>query len=148
MIIPIAILINVSTFGESIVDPYCGPAMMPRVIGVVMIVLIVVQIIRTSRQKEHIEVELRSLFKRNTVIFLISILAYGAIFEILGYVLSTAIFMISMILFFMKAQGKTINKKNIIKVAVTGIGFAIISYFFFSEAAAISLPTGVLGGAF
>ncbi len=121
-------------------DPYVGAYGFPIVIGSLIAILAIAEIIRKIVKKEKFAPKIIELFKGKTLYLLLCIIAYAVAFEFLGYVFSTAIFLIGST-WILQTEGK----KSIVKIALISVIFTIFTFLFFTEVAGIIVPTSFLG---
>lgn len=144
-IIPGYMIFESMGYGENMLDKYSGPAMMPQTIATIWLVLIGIQILRYILSNNKKNPKFISLFKGNSLFFLVSILAYAICYDILGYLFSTIIFSIGAMLYLEKKSEGVLPKKSIIRSSIIGLSLALGTYIFFVYGAGISMPKGFLG---
>lgn len=131
--------------GESSIDPYNGPYTFPTILIGAIIVLALIEIIRKIVKKEKFNIRIISLFKGNVIVFLLGLFILALLFEIAGYMISSALFLTGMTLFLRHSAKKEINRKVVIQTILASIAFAIVTYLFFTQVAGIAMPVSILG---
>lgn len=136
---------NIDTEGENQLDPYTGPYGFPMAIAGFIVVLGIVEIIRKLIQKEPFQIQFLSLFKGRSMVFLLAILVYALVYETMGFIMSTSLFMIGMIHYLKKSTKEEITKQSTIKLVICSILFTVACYLFFTLVAGIDMPVSMLG---
>jgi putative tricarboxylic transport membrane protein len=122
-------------------DPV-GPAMFPGLVGGGLLLsgLLLLWEIRTPRAAALGEVQAHHVFERRLVVVLLAMAAWTAayyyVFERLGYLTATVLYIFPMLAFFNRGRWLT----NIL----VSVGFAIIAYIVFAKFLRVPLPPGIL----
>lgn len=130
---------------DSLIDPYTGAYTVPMFIAGMIILLGIIEVIRKLVKKEKFNIQFIGLFKGRSLIFLIGIWIYALIFDRLGYIISTTLFMLSMVIYLKKHAEEDLNRKIIVKIVISCLGFAVLSYLFFTYVAGIAMPVSIFG---
>ncbi len=159
-LIPIYVLIESSGFAEGSFSASGGPASFPSGIAWFMLGLIILQIVRVvmhgleqakkdTEEKDEsllsIPIVFWSLFKGTPGFFMLGTIVYSVLVPILGFVLSSTLFLIASGAFLMyKADGQIVLKSLLIRSAVFFV-FAFGLFQLFMRGMRIYLPTGIFG---
>lgn len=133
------------SFPVSILDQSGGPALFPQIVLVLLAVVIVLRMIQFLREKEHAHFVFRELFTGRRLFFFGSLIVYVLLFQWLGYILSTALFLLVTVnYFYFVVKGNRGSVKAIVVRNVSVVAFSIVMYVFFANILHIMLPTGQL----
>lgn len=112
-----------------------GPAFFPRVVCILLFVVALILLIFSIKNKNYSKNKYKNLNLKYSIITIIFFIIYTFLIEILGYLTSTIIFMIS-IIFLLK------NKSFLINI-IFSVVFSSIIYLLFSKGFNVSLPDGI-----
>jgi putative tricarboxylic transport membrane protein len=121
-------------------DPL-GPKAFPRLLGVGLLIsaaMLLAEIIKAGKSapaSTSSEPEEASTYKIVAAV-VVATGIYFALFEPLGYAVSTTLFLLAMTHFF--------NKGKMLTNVVTSILYGFISYYVFTKALGVNLPRGIL----
>jgi putative tricarboxylic transport membrane protein len=117
-------------------DPY-GPLYFPAIICILLVVLSIIYFIREWRLKDKEMEEVKAFFQGRTpkliIYTLVLIFIYSFLFERIGFLFSTIIFLGGLLFV---VNGKEKWKTNII----VSVLFSFISWYAFAELLQVSLP--------
>lgn len=142
-LIPIYVLIESSGFKTRADDVSGGPGGFPTAIAGLMLVLIIVQLIRTFWQESK-KVVFVELFTGKTGVFLGAFAVYIILLNYLGFLIATIIYLPATSLYLKYKTYGPITRKQLIKETIIMMVFAVGVYFFFNELINVKLPTGKL----
>ncbi len=112
-----------------------GPGFFPILLGVLLIALSIIQIVHTRHDKvEENEKTDPATIKRILISALI-IIAYMVFINILGFLISTPMFLFSIMFYFGVRKKSTLILTSLVTTAVL--------YFVFLKFLSVSLPTGI-----
>lgn len=133
------------SFPVSILDQSGGPALFPQIVLALLTLVIVIRLIQFFREKKHEHFVFRELFTGRRLFFFGSLIVYVFLFDFLGYILSTALFLVVTInYFYYVVKGNRGSVKAILVRNISAIAFSVIMYVFFANILHIMLPTGQL----
>lgn len=141
--IPIYVLIEASGYETRASDVSGGPGGFPMYIAAFMLILIVIQLIRTHWQDSKTVVFLE-LFTGKTGAFLGTFVLYIILLYFLGFLIATMIYLPATSLYLKYKTYGPISRKQLIKESVFMVIFAVGIYVFFNELINVKLPTGKL----
>lgn len=142
----IALFINTYSFPVSIIDQSGGAGLFPRIVIILLLFFMTVRTVRwfinPETRRKFVFVE---MFQGTRLIYLIGTVLYIAILPFLGYVLSTILFMGTMVNYFYSVQWNKRPSVGTESIIMIGILIGTIGlYFFFGEILNIRLPQGIL----
>jgi putative tricarboxylic transport membrane protein len=119
-----------------------GPRVFPVIISVSLIILGVLFIIETLRGadpdlEEHVATELRTADQRQVAILIATLVVYTALFNRLGYVVATTLFL--------PTVARVLGSRRLLRDVVVGAAVAVSAFLVFTKLLSIDLPTGVMG---
>ncbi|NLI90070.1 MAG: tripartite tricarboxylate transporter TctB family protein [Epulopiscium sp.] len=114
-----------------------GPGYFPRILSLIVILLAAIELISSYRDKEE-EEEIKLFAKENARVWvsLGFIILYFIGLSYLGFIISTIIFMLVMLMYF--------RIRNIIVLVAVPIGLTTFLYFIFTILLKVQLPIGKL----
>ncbi|AOT69829.1 tripartite tricarboxylate transporter TctB family protein [Geosporobacter ferrireducens] len=127
---------------KTIIKADVGPAFAPKIVTMGIIILAVIKL-GLSIKKNTPEYTKKTTKNENTLNGLLTIVALGlyvALFDVLGFVISSALY-----LFFQMCLLMSAEKRNYIKIGIISIVVPVCIYFLFVKAFNLMLPTGLLG---
>ncbi|ONI45617.1 hypothetical protein AN640_04320 [Candidatus Epulonipiscium fishelsonii] len=128
------------------VDPYVGAYGIPNFVLITLLGLFILKLVITVKvKKQPIKFKSIELFKGKPIVFLGALIIYVAVFEILGFVISSIIFLTGSILYLQKGTLGVLSKRDYIRAFLISIIFSVVVFFFFTEGAKITLPVSFLG---
>ncbi|ONI48020.1 hypothetical protein AN644_02995 [Candidatus Epulonipiscium fishelsonii] len=142
---------DINVLGETLNDGssenslLSGTYTVPTGVAIFVGVLLLLKLILKIVNKEKLEVKFLSLYQGKSTVFLAGLLAYLISMEILGYMVSTILFLIGMTWYLEKSTTNVMNKKIFIRIILTSVSFAVITYIFFVYVAQIIIPVNFLG---
>lgn len=142
-VIPIYVLIESAGFKRRASDVSGGPGGFPSFIAALMLILIIVQLIRTFWQPSK-KVVFLELFTGKTGFFLGAFVVYIVLLNFVGFLIATIIYLPITSLYLKYKTYGAIPKKQMIKETIILVVFAIGLYFFFNELINVRMPTGEL----
>lgn len=122
-------------------DPL-GPKAFPQMLGIGLLIaagMLLVEMIRAARNRTDAEKPAPLRFEKHQLVVLAVIAgtaAYVFAFERLGYMLSTAIYLLVMTHFF--------NRGRMLMNVLTSVLFAVISYLVFTQVLGVNLARGIV----
>lgn len=124
------------TFPEGVMG-VPGPGYFPRILSLIVILLAAIELISSYRDKEE-EEEIKLFAKENARVWvsLGFIILYFIGLSYLGFIISTIIFMLVMLMYF--------RIRNIIVLVAVPIGLTTFLYFIFTILLKVQLPIGKL----
>lgn len=124
-----------STYPISLLDKV-GPARYPHLLSVLIGIGALVLFV-TSRTKEETKKKEEIKDYKSLLYVIINIGIYLALFNLIGFIASTIVFLLAMCLYF-----DTRDMKSRVRGALPfSIGFAVVVYLFFAKALGVQLPT-------
>lgn len=141
--IPIYVLIASAGFESKSSDASGGPGMFPTFIAAFMLILLIIQMIRTFWQPSK-PVVFKELFTGITGVFLGAFLIYIILLNYVGFLIATIIYLPLTSLYIKYKTYGPVPRKQMIKEALFMVLFAVGVYFFFNEFINVKLPTGEL----
>jgi hypothetical protein len=112
-----------------------GPAFFPRILSCVVIGLSILLLIKTYVKKDGRKI---SIFDKDSIKVYVTIgflLAYLIILDLIGFIISTPIFLFGLIFFYVR--------KNPLKNAVVALVVTFIVYGIFKVLLSVPLPQGI-----
>lgn len=127
-----------NTFGfKKLSSQIIGPDFMPRLYAILLIALSIILIIQSYRKNEgRDEKSSESGYFKYSIITMLLLGAYIIIIPIIGFYISTIIFVVSMLLFS--------QVRNKIILAVIPVSISIFIFVFFSILLNVSMPSGFI----
>lgn len=124
-----------------------GARLVPYICSVILAVCAVILLVRAvreqkkndAREEEEADAQPRSNYK-NVVITLALIVVYAVFFAILGFILSTILFVTAQVFVLMPVK----SKKNFIHAMIAGVVVSVLVYLLFTNIFFVMLPTGTL----
>ncbi len=111
----------------------------PNFVNTILLILLLVHMIQTNRRKTDDEAKESTPFKNilwnQFFLVLISSGAYILLIDIIGYLTSTILYILTVLI------GLKVNKKVSVSI---GVIFSIVVYLLFSRALNVPLPKGLL----
>ncbi len=139
----IGMFVMTFSFPTSIVDKSGGPALFPRIlIGLLLLLLIIrfIQILKGRKEKFYF----LEFFTGNRLIVFLSLVFLVASMSTLGYVISTSLFVLGLVnLFYAKVHGQLGGLKKIIIRNISLLVLVVGVYWFFLNVLHITLPQGI-----
>lgn len=138
--------IEAGTFPVSLFEKTGGPSLFPKVLFVGLAIFAVVRIIVILKSKEKTKFVFLDLFKSTRGVFILASVIYVLVMEYLGYIISTALFLIVICNYLYwkrydtKGTVKSIVLRNASMVLIT-----FLLYVFFAKVMTINLPHGLFG---
>lgn len=132
-------------FKTSALDTSGGAAFWPRIVIAFLMVFLVIRVIEVFREKEKKEFAFIELFQGPRLFFLLSLTCYIALFQYLGYVVSTTLFLLVTVNVFYKITRDNFGSLRAIIIRNTAaVAFSVVFYFFFVKVIHIMLPSGAI----
>jgi hypothetical protein len=138
--------VETTTYKIASFDTSGGPAIFPQYILILLLVAIVVLFIQKIIKKDFKGFVFIELFKRERGIGLLSLIAYLTLLNILGFTLSTILFLSFLVNFLYRAHHeKSLGSVKQISIR-TGISvlFSFIIHYTFVSLMHVMLPKGIL----
>jgi len=135
-----------TTYKIASFDTSGGPAIFPQYVLILLLVAIVVLVIQKIIKKDFKGFVFLELFKRERGIGLLSLIAYLTLLNILGFTLSTILFLSFLVNFLYRAHhDKSLGSVKQISIR-TGISvlFSFIIHYTFVNLMHVMLPKGIL----
>lgn len=148
ILIAISVLgfIEAGTFPVSIFEKTGGPALFPKILFVGLAIFAVIRIIMILRSKEKKKFVFVELFQSTRGVFLLASVVYVLVMEYLGYIISTALFLVVICNYlYWKRHDTKGTVKSIILRNVAMIVITFLLYVFFAKVMTINLPQGLFG---
>ncbi|ONI38479.1 hypothetical protein AN639_05585 [Candidatus Epulonipiscium fishelsonii] len=128
------------------VDPYVGAYGIPNFVLITLLGLFILKIVITvGIKKQPIKFKSIELFKGTPIVFLGALTLYVLVFEFLGFIISSTVFLAGSTLYLQKGTVGALGKKDYIIAFLIAIIFSVGVFFFFTEGAKITLPVSFLG---
>jgi hypothetical protein len=126
-------------------DTSGGPGVFPKYILILLLVAIAAQIIYKIIKKDKTHFVFFELFKEERGIILGSLIIYLAVLSILGFILSTSIFLIATVnyLYFRGHDGFG-EKKSIAFRSGFSVGMTLVINYVFVQFMHVILPAGII----
>ncbi len=135
-----------AAFPSSIFETTGGPALFPKVLFVGLALFCVIRIIMILASKEKKKFVFVELFKSTRGVFLIASVVYIVVMEYLGYIISTALFLIVICNYlYWKRYDSKGTVKSIVVRNLAMLGITILLYVFFAKVMHVNLPDGLFG---
>ena len=148
ILIAISVLgfIEAGTFPVPIFEKTGGPALFPKILFVGLAIFAVIRIIMILRSKEKKKFVFVELFQSTRGVFLLASVVYVLVMEYLGYIISTALFLVVICNYlYWKRHDTKGTVKSIILRNVAMIVITFLLYVFFAKVMTINLPQGLFG---
>jgi len=129
----IAVIISSFSLGKSFVKYDIGPNIYPRVLGVFICALSMIVFVRPGTSEGETAVV---IFDRSFFLHLSFMIAYVFIVNYLGFIISTTLVMIPMIMI--------MGQKKMPKVLALSFISSLVIYLVFSKLLSVPLPKGIL----
>lgn len=127
---------------KNVIKTDVGPAFAPRIVTMGIIILAVIKL-GLSIKNNTPEYTKKTTKNENTLNGLLTIVALGlyvALFDVLGFVISSALYLFFQMYLLMSAE-----KRNYVTMGIISITVPVVIYFLFVKAFNLMLPTGLLG---
>lgn len=131
--VSVLVFVLTSSFRPSI-DGSLGPAVWPRILAVLLFVVATIQLINVLRGKVKTEVHIDN--PKEVVIACVLIVAYGLLLKPVGYIVMTAILLISLLWLF--------HERKPLVMILTPVIVIALSYYLFHSLLRVPLPDGIL----
>jgi len=137
---------------ETTAGSVLGSAFMPKMYGIIMMVLCAIQILNGVRTVKKAEVTGEGEKKKELTIKqqLYSLLEsfgllviYVVLLDAVGFVIMSALFVFFMTIVLLPKKGR--SKNLFVKVGIISIVFSVAVYLVFVQGFALTLPAGILG---
>jgi len=127
------------------IDPYVGAYGIPNFILMAIAALLALKaVIALGINKQKINIVLVGILKGRALVFLVSLIIYVSVLEILGFIIATAIFLTATIIY-LRCSSEMVPKKFYIQTVIFSTVLSILIFLFFTQLASIVLPVGFLG---
>lgn len=124
-----------------------GPAIYPKMILTVFLILAAVRIIQIISSREKEKFVFSELFVGTRGVFWFAFILYVLVVKTIGYHITTSLFLIGMTEFFYYKKAKFLGTPKQILLRSTGlILFVAGMYWFFAATMNVLLPKGLLAG--
>ncbi|MDC7244419.1 MAG: tripartite tricarboxylate transporter TctB family protein [Sphaerochaetaceae bacterium] len=133
IILGLYVIVAASQFPEG-ADGVPGPGFFPVILGIMIILLSVLQLFNTRKDKDD-DTKFMNEGTRRVLISCAIIIGYLVGMEVLGFIVSTPIFLFSIMWYFSVRKVSTL-----ISIPLVSTG---ILYFVFLKFLSVSLPTGL-----
>ncbi|MBM0066012.1 tripartite tricarboxylate transporter TctB family protein [Alkalicoccobacillus gibsonii] len=137
----LGLLMFLNTFTMSFMmladDP--GPRLLPRVVSIALILCGIGLAFYKSEGAKQLTFKLNENSKRMVISF-IALLAYALLFNVIGYIISTFVFLSFLTWYLTKEK----DKATIWKSLINGFVVTVIIYVVFSQLLNVILPAGLL----
>ena len=127
-------------------DGFVSSDAMPKIYGILLMLLSAVQIFSALRKKDtpaKEEGDGKFVVVPEVMITFFFLILYVVLLKPLGFVISTIIFLLGMITLFTPKE-----KRNIIKIVLISVIFSVAVYWLFAKVLSLSLPQGILKNVF
>ncbi|NLZ77693.1 MAG: tripartite tricarboxylate transporter TctB family protein [Spirochaetales bacterium] len=133
------------SFRISKMDISGGAAMFPRIVIIIFLACIALRIVQLLKSKDTKEFVWKNIFKKGRREFVISLVLYALLLVPFGFIISTILFLLSIVNYFYFLGNETLGSvRNIVIRNLLLVGFTVALYFIFSEVLGVSLPPGIL----
>lgn len=128
---------SITTFIENDV----GPAFMPKLVGISIVVLSLIKLIINIKDKTDTKEDSKSKegIEKGGIYTLVLVFAYFLVLNKLGFIISTAIYLFLQIQILSKYDEHDIKTKLIISIVVP-----VVVFFLFTKGFQLMLPKGIL----
>ncbi|MFS0788880.1 tripartite tricarboxylate transporter TctB family protein [Shouchella sp. 1P09AA] len=134
----LAMFLNTLTMSFMILVDDPGPILLPRIVSIALFLCGLGLIFSQNNEAKPIVLKLNANSKRMGISFL-ALLIYGVLFNVIGYMLSTFLFLSFLTWYLSKQKGIT----TILKSISSGIVVTAIIYLVFTQFLDVLLPRGV-----
>ena len=144
----IAMFVMTGNFPVSVIDDSGGPALFPRIVIVFLIAVMAVRAAAVARDRKLLAQKFVffSLFRGNSLIYLLLFVGYAVTMPFFGFVAGTALFLIaSMAFLYSRQNGKTPGFHAALLIAAGSVAGTLAVHYAFSSLLNIVLPVGVWG---
>ena len=136
VVVALALMWTARTFVPPIAYDPIGPRPYPMLLLGLLVAACLYLALRPPALAERLDLGYTPLILRNVALCLLALLAYAMLFEMLGFIIATALMCFAVGLLF----GGSIKKS-----AVAGIASGVFFYLLFDVALDVPLPLGPLG---
>lgn len=125
-------------------DGFVSSDAMPKIYGIILMVLSAIQIFAALRLPKTKEDEKAGfVLIPEVVITFAFLILYVLLLKPLGFVISTIIFLLGMITLFTPKE-----KRSVIRIILISVIFSVVVYWLFAKVLTLSLPQGILKNIF
>ena len=125
-------------------DGFVSSDAMPKIYGIILMVLSAIQIFAALRLPKTKEDEKAGfVLIPEVVITFAFLILYVLLLKPLGFVISTIIFLLGMITLFTPKE-----KRSVIRIILICVIFSVVVYWLFAKVLTLSLPQGILKNIF
>ncbi len=129
-------------------DGFISSDFMPKLYGIILMLLSGIQIIMGVRalktnQAEDGKTETQentSFIVPEVVVAFIFLILYVALLNVLGFLLSTILFLLGMVTLFTQK-----GERNVVKIVLISVIFSVVVYLIFAKGFGLTLPEGLIG---
>lgn len=141
----LVLLMETTGYKTASFDTSGGPGIFPKYVIILLLIAIIALVIQKIIKKEFKGFVFLSLFKAERGITLIALITYLALLNLLGFVLSTSLFLCFMVNFLYRANHEKSlgSKKHIVLRSGFSIAFAFFIQFIFVSLMHVMLPKGI-----
>lgn len=147
-VVAVIMFFMANSFPTSIIDSSGGSSLFPKIMAVILLFFIIIKVITILKDKEkrNKKFNFLEIFKGIRFIYLITTIAYFALVTIVGFVLSSIIYLVgTMIYFAYYKEGKLPSKKSMAITASIVVVSVVALDFLFCRTMGIMLPVGLIG---
>ncbi|OOB77272.1 MAG: phosphoglycerate kinase [Epulopiscium sp. Nuni2H_MBin003] len=121
------------------IDPYVGAFGLPNfILGALVLMFIFKGFTIVFVKKEKLKVTIFEPFKGRPAVFFISLIVYALVFDTLGFIISSTIFLTGNIIY-LKSSTKQLEKKDYVQALLIAAVFSVVVFIFFTQGAKIIL---------
>ncbi len=147
-VVGVILFVMTYSFPSSIIDKSGGAGMFPRIVIIFLFAFLIirtVQILRSEEERKKKFVFLE-MFNGSRLIYILSTLAYFLLVKPVGFIISSVIYLVIIILYFYKLQeGKWLSGKGSVIVVICVTAGVILLDYLFCRVLGVLLPRGILG---
>jgi hypothetical protein len=147
-VISLIMFLMTFSFPTSIIDKSGGPGLFPRIVIILFLFFAMIRLVEIIRKKEIKKpFAFLEMFQGSRAIYLLSTLIYMLIISHLGYIISSAAYILfSIFYYYRREMNSSLNRKQIILISMVNSALVVFIYFSFTSVLNILLPKGILGG--
>lgn len=138
-------LVQTHSYQVPTYDTSGGPAMFPQYILIMLIAAIVILVVQLIIKRQGAKFVFGEMFTGVRGIFFVSLVVYLALLRPIGFLLSTALFLLVTVNFLARVyKGSLGTAKEIVVRSSISLGVALFVNFLFADVFRIMLPTGTI----
>ncbi len=145
-VVALIMFIMTYSFPTSIIDKSGGAALFPRIVMLLLLFFMILRVVEIIRKKElHKKFAFIEIFEGSRLVYILSTLAYMISIRYMGYIITTAAYLIFTIIYFYKKEtGEDFKKIRLVLTILINAALVTGVYFIFSDVLNILLPEGII----